>query len=237
MNKQELHIAIDGQVASGKDVVGAALASRLDCSFIESGTIYRAAAWEILNQNIDISDPAKTSAAIEHMSLQISNEIKNKEVIFGVAVNNCDISDQLRTNEIDLASSLIARQPHTRKLLIDLKKKMARDYPRLIMTGRGIGRMVLPDADLKTYLTASLDVRAHRRHLQKEIANPDITFAEVKNDIEKRDDMNRNRSFDPDIPTDDSVIIDTSLLTIPQVCDQIEDLLEKISNQKTRVTR
>ena len=220
-------IAIDGTVASGKDTIGSRLAKLLDCFFIESGAIYRAAAWYLERQKADYEDQAQLLELLQDFELVLVNQIQQDKTIFSLYIDDKDIGNQLRSPQIDLASSQIARQPLVRQFLIDYKKALLPGYPRLIMTGRGIGRMVLPEADLKIYLTGSLLIRAQRRYEQILAAGGQADLEQVKLAMAERDRMNRERDFDPDQPTADAVILDTTKLSIEEVCEEVLGLLGK----------
>ncbi|HNT30077.1 MAG TPA: (d)CMP kinase [bacterium] len=221
MKKKLLHIAIDGQSASGKDTVGAILAKQLGCFFIESGAMYRAAAWLVREQQGDFSDSDQVYRIVSKANFEIRNTEKDDRIIPQVRVNGTDIEPFIRSKDIDRLSSLVASQPKVRKYLIRLKKQIARTHSRLIMTGRGIGRTVLPRADIKVYLTASLSERARRRAAQYQRMGKPVDIDAIAAELAERDAMNKNRSFDPDVPAEGSVSIDTTNLALVQVCQEI----------------
>lgn len=219
-----LQVAIDGTVASGKDTVAYRLAERIDAVLIETGSLFRAAAWLLMTKKVDLEPPQAAIEILQSTNFSIVFP-STKGRKFDVVVDGQDVSDQLRTAQVAMQASYLARQPQLRQVLIAIKKKMAKEHRRVIMTGRGIGRMVLPKAHLKVYLTAQAQIRAQRRFEQEQASGGGRTYEEVLLEVEERDRINRQRSFDPDVPTKDALVIDTSSLDIEGVVERIYQAL------------
>jgi cytidylate kinase len=221
----KLQIAIDGVVAAGKDTAAYFLAKKLNLDFIETGSLYRAASWEVAHLNAPIDDEQAVCDIIKQTTFDIVPATVEDGRKYTVLVDGQDVTLELRTKQMDMGASIIGIQPQSRTLMIAAQVEMAKHHPRVVMTGRGIGRMVIPRADLKVYLIARPEVRAARRLIDKQKNNPSITYEQVFAEIVERDRINRERSFDPDTPTEDAIIIDTSDMTIEEMVDEIAKYL------------
>ncbi len=217
-----LQIAIDGQTAAGKDTVAREAAAALDCVFIDTGALYRAAAVAVVRSSLSLDQTVDIHELLSKTRLGITIDAaagKNH-----LLLNGEDVTSLLRTSEIDAVSTQLARQKELRKHLIVLQQRIISQYRRVVVTGRGIGRTVLPEADMKVYLTADLQVRVQRRWEERVQNGEQVTLRTIEKEILDRDRANREREFDPDIPTQDAVCIDTTGRSIASVSQEIIEL-------------
>lgn len=214
-------IAIDGPAGSGKSTVGEQLARHLGYLYVDTGAMYRAVAWLALHEGISIQD----SAALVRLASTAEIVISRPQIADGrqytVTVHGRDITWDIRSSAVTGAVSLASAHPEVRRLLIEQQRAMARQG-KVVMVGRDIGRVVLPDAELKVYLTASLEERARRRYaeLLERLGehNPALpSLATVMRDIEQRDGVDRENMQ----PAADAIIVETDRLSVPQVLEMI----------------
>ncbi len=221
-------IAIDGPAGSGKSTVGEQLARRLGYLYIDTGAMYRAVAWLALQEGVDIDD----GPALARLALDAGIVIGHPNIADGrqytVTVHGQDVTWDIRSAPVTRAVSPVSAHPEVRAILIARQRAMAREHDGIVMVGRDIGAVVLPDADLKIYLTASLQERARRRYAElaerqgaKSSTLP--TMEEVLLDIQRRDEIDRDNMR----PAEDAIVIVTDNLTVPQVLEVICGYLEE----------
>lgn len=218
-------IAVDGSAASGKSTVGRLLAERLGYRFLDTGIMYRAVTWAALQREIDVHDPqALTNLA---RSLNISVELPEAGSVepARILVDSEDVTHHLRGPEIDECVSLVSRVRGVREALVRRQKEIAAEGG-IVMAGRDIGTVVLPDADVKIYLDASPEERARRRHGDFERAGRASSEDAVLQDLRRRDQIDRERDISPLKPADDATIIDTSGLPLEEVLTRAIALVE-----------
>ncbi len=207
-------IAIDGPGGSGKSTVAKLLAKKLNYDYLDTGAMYRAVTWFALKKKIDVNDSHKLSEVASRINISFS---KNK-----VFVNKEDVTGQIRKPEIDKNVSYVARIKGVREAMVALQRKIA-EKGGIIVDGRDIGSRVLPDADIKVYLTASLEERAARRY--QDIKKENVTLADVKKELKKRDMIDKNRKISPLIKAADANYLDTTNMSIEQVIDKLTKLI------------
>lgn len=215
-----IKMAIDGPAGAGKSTIAKQIADKLDIIYLDTGAMYRAIALKCLQNNIDLED---TEAILRLLNnTQIDVEFQNN--IQSVILDGIDISDEIRTTEVSNIASYIAKIPDVRKKLASMQRKIGRDKS-IIMDGRDIGTYVLPNADIKIFLTASLEERAKRRWLEYRSKGEckDLDF--VKREIEQRDRSDSTRKFAPLKKADDAIVIDTTDKSIEQVVDTIMQII------------
>ena len=211
-----MNIAIDGPAGAGKSTIAKLAAKELGFFYVDTGAMYRAIALYLLRKKTPIDDEKALKEALEHIAISIKYEDKQQHVY----LNGEDVTGSLREEAVgNMASVSSAKQP-VRDKLLSLQRSLAEDNS-VIMDGRDIGTNVLPNAELKIYLTASADVRAKRRYdeLLSNGEKPD--FEKIKADIIKRDEQDMNRKIAPLRQAEDAVYLDTSSLSIPEVVKQI----------------
>ncbi len=220
-------IAIDGPAGSGKSTIGELLAQRSGYLYIDTGAMYRAVAWLALREGVDISDGPALARLAESADIVINHPHVQDGRQYTVTVNGRDITWDIRSAPVTRAVSIVSAHPEVRAVLIARQRAMAQQIGRVVMVGRDIGAVVLPDAELKIYLTASLMERARRRYAELEqrqnAANAALpSLEEVAQDIARRDEIDRENSR----PAPDAIVIATDNLTIEQVLEVISSYLE-----------
>jgi CMP/dCMP kinase len=213
-------IAIDGPVAVGKSSVGSLLAKRLGYVFFDTGMMYRAFTWKVLKSGISIKDEQKLC--------QLANTTKFDFVplqgcYLSPFIDDEDVSSRLFCTEVEANVSLVSKVAKVRQTLILEQRRLAQ-RGKLVMAGRDIGTVVLPQAELKIFLTASTAERASRRHKELLKRGENSSLEIVLTDLKRRDDMDINRAISPLKPAEDAIIIDTENLSLKQVVDKIYTL-------------
>jgi CMP/dCMP kinase len=221
-------IAIDGPAGSGKSTVGEQLARRLGYLYIDTGSMYRAVAWLALQEGVDVSDGPALAALAQHAGIVISHPHIDDGRQYTVTVHGHDVTWDIRSAAVTRVVSPVSAHPEVRAILIAQQREMAKQVDGIVMVGRDIGAVVLPDADLKIYLTASLQERARRRHTELVerlgAQNPTLpTMAEVLVDIQRRDEIDHDNMR----PAEDAIVIVTDNLSVPQVLEVICSYLEE----------
>lgn len=218
-----INIAIDGPAGAGKSTIAKSIAKDLNITYLDTGAMYRAFAYIALSKGINLDD----IEALKEFALILNIEIKYNNGQQSIWVDGNDVSSFIRTAEISKAASIVAQVPEVRLRLVELQREIAKRQS-VIMDGRDIGTYVLPKADIKIFLTATIEERARRRFNEMLDKNPAITFTEVLKDIETRDINDSTRAFAPLKKAEDAIEIDTTGLTIKEIVDKIINL----SNQK-----
>ena len=213
-----INIAIDGPAGAGKSSIAKAAAKKTGFIYVDTGALYRAAALYYIENKLD------KNGHIEKLP-EISVELKYENGEQQVFLNGRNVSGDIRTPEVSMGASEVSAIPEVRDFLFGLQKKIAREND-IIMDGRDIGTVVLPDADLKIYLTASAEERANRRF--KEMTDKSVSYEQVLEDIKKRDLNDMNRKTSPLKKADDAVLLDTTDMTIDEVIDTLTGMIEKV---------
>lgn len=231
-NLQPATIAIDGPAASGKSTIGYAVANRSGFLFFDTGVMYRAVTRAALDHGIDVNHEDAVSTMTEKIHLDVAapdqNETDGRQCT--VLVDDQDVTWSIRTPEVDRNVSVVASYAGVRQALTTQQRRIGHHYgsgqgdkPGIVMVGRDIGTVVLPDAGLKIYMDASAEERARRRHLELESRGRPIAYQRILDDIIARDRYDSDRSLAPLRPADDAVVIDTSTLSPDEVIDAILD--------------
>jgi len=216
-----LTIAIDGPVASGKTVVGRAVARRLGIRFLDTGTMYRAFAWATLRRGIDPKDGSALAKLAKTLDMRLEGGSDGQRLL----VDGEDTASHLRERDVEQAVSLVAAVSVVRAAMVALQRKVALEGP-LVMVGRDIGTVVLKDATLKVFLKASREVRATRRHEEQKTHGKEVNYDEVLAGLALRDKIDTERADSPLRPAEDAVEVDTDSLTVDQVVQRILELLK-----------
>ncbi|MFW6381415.1 MAG: (d)CMP kinase [Bacillota bacterium] len=217
-------IAIDGPAAAGKSTLARAIARQLDFKYLDTGAMYRALTWLALKKNIDLNDPHALSELARNMNLKCLPARNNNGS--RILINDREITSQLRIPAIDNNVSKIARVRGVREAMVQIQRQIAAGG-KIVMDGRDIGSRVLPDAEYKFFITASLQERAIRRYRELKEKNPELTLAQVKEDIKKRDHLDKNREVSPLVRAEDARLIDTTELSIEEVVSRVKHIIEK----------
>ncbi|MCR5675686.1 MAG: (d)CMP kinase [Lachnospiraceae bacterium] len=209
-------IAIDGPAGAGKSTIAKRTAKALGFIYVDTGAMYRAMALFMLREGVDIRDTDAVADAAKRAEITIRHEGGEQVVI----LNGENVSGSIRTEEVSQAASTVSVVGQVRERLVALQQELARTAD-VVMDGRDIGTVVLPDAKLKIFMTASSAVRAHRRFLELKERGEEADEEQIRRDIEERDERDRNREISPLRQADDAVYLDTSALTIDEVTERI----------------
>ena len=207
-------IAIDGPAGAGKSTVARALASRLGLEYLDTGAMYRAVTLAAMRRGIDLAALDQVAKLAEELSLEVGEH--------GVLVDGIDATTDIRSREVTTAVSAVAANSAVRAELVRRQRNWANQRGGGVLEGRDIGSVVFPDAELKLYLTAAPRVRAERR-----VAEAGGNVAEMTEAIERRDQYDRTRADGPLVEADGSIVVDTTGLSIDEVLERIEQLLER----------
>ena len=218
-------IAIDGPAAAGKSTVGRMIAARLGYPFLDTGAIYRAATWAALHRGVDLSDEDALSDLAASLSLDVGPPTADSIEPCTIFVDGEDVTPHLRQPEVEAAVSLVSRVAGVREALVKVQRELA-GRNAVVMAGRDIGTVVLPRADLKVYLDASVEERARRRHAELSTLGMGLSQEEVRRDLSRRDRIDSERSVSPLRPAEGAVVIDTDGLTLEEVVQRLAELIE-----------
>ena len=205
-----INVAIDGPAGAGKSTISRKSAETLGYIYIDTGALYRTVGLAALRKGIDIDNPEDIVTVLTE---DLTVELKFIDGAQRMFLNKEDVSDFIRTPEASMAASRVSAVPEVRKFLFDLQKKMAREN-NCIMDGRDIGTVVLPDAKVKIFLTASPEARAERRYKELVEKGMDVKIEDVLADINERDYNDSHRAIAPLKQADDAILCDTSELTL-----------------------
>lgn len=215
-----LNIAIDGPAGAGKSTIAKLIAKKKNLIYVDTGAMYRAVALYILRQKTDLDDADAVASACREADITIRYE----EGVQVVYLNGENVNAFLRTEEVGNTASKTSANPAVREHLLNLQRKLAKEND-CIMDGRDIGTVVLPEAQLKVFLTASSDVRAKRRFDELVAKGEAADFEKIKADIEKRDYQDMHREIAPLKQAEDARLVDTSDMNIDQVVDTICNMI------------
>ena len=213
----KINIAIDGPGAAGKSTIAKCLAKKLNYVHLDTGAMYRSTAYKALQNHISLEDEEAVCKMLENTKIQLATD-------GSIFLDGEDVSDKIRTNEISLAASLVSKLANVRRMLVERQQEMAKEKG-FIMDGRDIGTVVLTDAEVKIYMTASPMARAKRRYDQNIAKNiPTGSIEEIAREIAERDLQDMTRENSPLKKADDAVEIDTSDMSIEEVTECIYSL-------------
>lgn len=205
-------IAIDGPAGSGKSTVARLLAKKLNLVYLDTGAMYRAIAWRASSEQVDVMDELAVANVAESTDFQIDPT--------GLLINGEHVDESLRTPQISRLASEIAKHPKVRKILVSKQQALAKKHS-IVMDGRDIGTVVLPDAEVKIFLNASIEERALRRYRELKQKGYSCDFDQLREEIRLRDKNDQSRSVSPLKKAEDAILIDTTHLTIEEVLEQI----------------
>lgn len=212
-------IAMDGPAGAGKSTVAKRVAEKLGIHYVDTGAMYRSIAYGVLQKQVEFEEEAVAAVVAEmKIAVQYIDGVQH------VYVDNADVSDCIRTPEVSNAASQLAVYQSVREKLLELQREIAREWD-VVMDGRDIGTVVLPNADLKIYITADASERARRRALEMEQkGEKNIDLVWMENEIRQRDERDMNREISPLRQAEDAVLVDTTHMNIEEVVDAICNL-------------
>lgn len=218
-----ISIAIDGPAGAGKSTISKIVAGEMGFVYIDTGAMYRASALYAINNGIDIvNDRKKLISKLDDVKISLKYTEQGQRIFLG----GTDVSERIREADVSLGASNIAVIPEVRLKLVDMQRELAKK-DNVIMDGRDIGTYVLPDADIKIFLTASLDARAKRRYDELIEKGSECNFEDVKKDMAYRDKNDSEREFAPLKQADDAILVDTTDKNLDEAVECIKNIIKE----------
>ncbi|MCX7951980.1 MAG: (d)CMP kinase [Clostridiales bacterium] len=211
-------IAVDGPAGAGKSTISKLVAQKLGIEYIDTGAMYRAITLKLINNNVNFGDFDNVKKIVENTKVELVNG--------RVLLDGDDVSEEIRMPYVSTRVSEVAAMPIVRERLVYLQRLMA-ENTSVIMDGRDIGTNVLKNAEIKIFLTASVEERANRRYIEMQNKGVDITFEEICEDIRKRDTIDSTREVNPLRQAEDAILVDTTGKSIEEVVDEIISIIKK----------
>lgn len=205
-------VAIDGPAGAGKSTVARNVADCLGITYVDTGAMYRAIAWKALHSDIDIMNEEEVAQMAESLEIALHPE--------GICVNDHLLKDEIRTSEITSFASMIAKMPKVRHVLVSKQQQIA-EQQSVVMDGRDIGTNVLPHADIKVFLTASIEERALRRYKEMKAKGMAVELESLKAELQKRDENDRTREIAPLKQAEDAFLIDSTHHSVTEIVEKI----------------
>lgn len=223
-----INVAIDGPSGAGKSTLARKLAEKMNYVYVDTGALYRTIGLFILRSGIDPKDGEAVTAALPQIGVAL-RFINGEQHVY---LNDEDVSAEIRIHAVSQYASLVSAIPAVRQFLFETQRKMAAEHD-VIMDGRDIGTVVLPDADVKIFLTASAEVRARRRYNELLERGQQVEYEQILADVNLRDEQDMNRAVAPLKPADDSVIVDTSECSFDEsLALLLKTVTERLKDQK-----
>ncbi|MGE2715544.1 (d)CMP kinase [Mycolicibacterium litorale] len=216
-------IAVDGPAGTGKSSVSRGLARALGARYLDTGAMYRIVTLAVLRAGIDPSDAAAVAAAVGDVDLAVGYDPDEDRCFLGGE----DVSAEIRGDAVTAAVSAVSAVPAVRARLVELQRRLADGPDSVVVEGRDIGTVVLPDADVKIFLTASAEVRARRRNTQNVASGLADDYAAVLADVQRRDHLDSTRAVSPLRAADDALVVDTSDMSQTDVVAHLRDLVHE----------
>ena len=221
MNTKKITIAIDGPAGAGKSSISKVVANELGYLYIDTGAMYRGVTWAVLDSHVDVKNQNDVEALLPTLDLTLEPTASACKVF----VKGQDVTDLIRQQQINENVSTIASYKGVREYLVERQQAMAA-IGGVILDGRDIGSVVLPDAELKIYLTASVDARAKRRWLEVQGTSNEQPLEDIKKNVESRDEMDKNRDESPLVCVEDAIVVDSSNMTFEETVEHILHLVQ-----------
>lgn len=222
MNTHKIAVAVDGPAGAGKSSISKIVAKKLGYLYIDTGAMYRSVTWAVLHNHIDVNNQKAVEALLPELDLTMEASDDSCKVF----IAGQDVTDFIRTPQVNNAVSIVASYKGVRQYLVERQRLMA-EAGGVILDGRDIGSVVLPNAELKIYLTASVEARAMRRYLEVKGTVNEQTLENIKDSVMQRDDMDKNRKESPLIQVEDAVLVDSSEMTFDETVEHILHLVQE----------
>lgn len=219
--KNNIQIAIDGPSGAGKSTLAKNIAVKYNFLYLDTGALYRTVGLFVYDNNIDLKDVKKICSDLKNIEIEIKYE-NNRQIMF---LNGTDVTDAIRGNHISHYASAVSAIPKVREFLLEIQKNTADNF-NIVMDGRDIGTVIMPDAQVKIYLNASVEDRAERRYLELREKGQDVSLNKIKAEIEERDRNDSSRDIAPAKPASDAVIFDNSGFTEQQTFDEVSKIID-----------
>lgn len=222
MNTHKIAVAVDGPAGAGKSSISKIVAKKLGYLYIDTGAMYRSVTWAVLHNHIDVNNQKAVEALLPKLDLTMEASDDSCKVF----IAGQDVTDFIRTPQVNNAVSIVASYKGVRQYLVERQRLMA-EAGGVILDGRDIGSVVLPNAELKIYLTASVEARAMRRYLEVKGTVNEQPLEDIKDSVMQRDDMDKNRKESPLIQVEDAVLVDSSEMTFDETVEHILHLVQE----------
>ena len=222
MNTKKIAIAIDGPAGAGKSSISKVVANELGYLYIDTGAMYRGVTWAVLDSHVNVNNQKDVESLLPSLDLTLEPTANACKVF----VKGQDVTDLIRQQQINENVSTIASYKGVREYLVERQQAMAA-VGGVILDGRDIGSVVLPKAELKIYLTASVDARAKRRWLEVQGTSNEQSLEDIKKNVESRDEMDKNRDESPLVCVEDAIVVDSSNMTFDETVEHILDLVQE----------
>ena len=222
MNTKKIAIAIDGPAGAGRSSISKVVAGELGYLYIDTGAMYRGVTWAVLDSHVDVKNQKDVESLLPSLDLTLEPTANACKVF----VKGQDVTDLIRQQQINENVSTIASYKGVREYLVERQQAMAA-VGGVILDGRDIGSVVLPKAELKIYVTASVDARAKRRWLEVQGTSNEQSLEDIKNNVESRDEMDKNRDESPLVCVEDAIVVDSSNMTFDETVEHILHLVQE----------
>ena len=222
MNTKKTAIAIDGPAGAGKSSISKVVANELGYLYIDTGAMYRGVTWAVLDSHVNVNNQKDVESLLPSLDLTLEPTANACKVF----VKGQDVTDLIRQQQINENVSTIASYKGVREYLVERQQAMAA-VGGVILDGRDIGSVVLPKAELKIYLTASVDARAKRRWLEVQGTSNEQSLEDIKKNVESRDEMDKNRDESPLVCVEDAIVVDSSNMTFDETVEHILHLVQE----------
>lgn len=224
-------IAIDGPSGAGKSTLGKMLAKELNLLYLDTGAMYRAVGLAVLQNDLSFDDKAKIAEIAENSEIKLVGEPEDLQIF----LNGTDVSNEIRTNEVGQAASIVSTISEVRKILVEHQRNLGKNSPMgAVLDGRDIGSVVFPNADIKFFLTAKPEARARRRYEEDLLKGRAVSYEQTFKEIKERDERDVSREDSPLTISEDAIVIDTSELNLTEVFEQMLAIINE-KNLKSAV--
>ena len=217
-----IRIAIDGPSGSGKSTLAKAVAKELGIIYVDTGALYRTIGYHVYQSGKDPRNENEVASLLPDINIELKYENGSQRVI----LNGEDLGDKIRLPQMSMYASAVSAIPAVRRFLLEMQKSLARENS-VVMDGRDIGTVIIPDADLKIFLTASVETRAQRRTIELLEKGVDARYEDVIADMIARDQQDKNRDIAPALPADDAIIFDNSEMSVEESLKEIVRLVNE----------
>jgi len=224
-NRYPQTIAIDGPAASGKSSVGKHIANNLGYMFLDTGVMYRAVTFAVIEKGIAVEDEHAVGSLAEAIQVEVKKVSGTEDRKYAIFVDSINVTDQLRTTQVNRFVSQVSRYEKVRTAMTEQQKRIGRNGA-IVMAGRDIGTVVLPKADLKVYLEATPQERARRRFAEEQEKGDNVSYEAILENVQMRDEIDSTREIAPLKPADDAHIINTDGKDVAQVTAEIMKIIE-----------
>lgn len=222
MNTHKIAVAVDGPAGAGKSSISKIVAKKLGYLYIDTGAMYRSVTWAVLHNHIDVNNQKAVEALLPELDLTMEASDDSCKVF----IAGQDVTDFIRTPQVNNAVSIVASYKGVRQYLVERQRLMA-EAGGVILDGRDISSVVLPNAELKIYLTASVEARAMRRYLEVKGTVNEQSLEDIKESVMQRDEMDKNRKESPLIQVEDAILVDSSEMTFDETVEHILHLVQE----------